>query len=331
MPDKLLFIDGDGTDPYRNLALEECLLDRSAADECVLYLWQNAHTVVIGRNQNCWNECRVEALEADGGRLARRLSGGGAVYHDLGNLNFTFIAPEGIYDLDKQLDVIAAATKTFGIRVEKSGRNDILAEGRKFSGNAYYRNGKKRYHHGTILIDVKMDAMSKYLNVSREKLESKGVASVKSRVVNLAELNPRITIRAMRDALIEAFGAVYGAAPAELPPSAISAPALAEAEERMRSDAWKYGRAADFDFEVSRRFSWGDICLRFRVNDGIVAEAQAYSDAMDAEAIAAIPQLLKGCRFSANAIAESLSSLRCDEDFGAQMAVDIAALIRERF
>lgn len=133
-----------GIDPYENLAVEAALLESVAPDACVLYLWQNRKTVVLGRNQNAWRECKVEALRRDGGCLARRLSGGGAVFQDLGNLNFTFLLPADAFDVAKQQEVILRAVACEGVRAARTGRNDIETGGRKFSGNAFYHaDGRK--------------------------------------------------------------------------------------------------------------------------------------------------------------------------------------------
>ena len=167
MIERIAVYESDGFDPHRNLAIEQHLLETVLGGCCLLYLWRNERTVVIGKNQNAWAECRTTLLSDEGGRLARRLSGGGAVYHDLGNLNFTFLMREEDYDLPRQLSVIQRACTLCGIETEISGRNDLLASGRKFSGNAFYHHEGRAYHHGTLLVDVDADAMSRYLSPSR--------------------------------------------------------------------------------------------------------------------------------------------------------------------
>ena len=250
------------TDPYRNLAAERYLLEHTSAGSVTLYLWQNKNTVVIGRNQNPWAECNMALLRQDGGHLVRRLSGGGAVYHDSGNLNFTFLTDTATYDLDRQLAVIISALASLGIKAEKSGRNDILVDGRKVSGNAFYTSGNKKYHHGTLLIDVKTDVMAKYLTVSPLKLQSKGVSSVKSRVLNLKESCPILTVAALSQALITAFGQIYNSVPQQLGADFFDEAELAKYEAAFRDGAFRLGKHLPFTWQTEARFDWA--ALRWR-------------------------------------------------------------------
>ena len=182
MISSLYIYKSSGLDPFGNLAREQVMLEHGPKDGVILYLWQNENTVVIGRNQNAFKECRVSLLEEEGGKLARRLSGGGAVFHDHGNLNFTFLLPQEDFDVRRQLEVICRACKAFGIPAEISGRNDLTAQGQKFSGNAFYKNGTRAYHHGTLLMNADMSKLGRYLSPPVAKLKAKGVDSVRSRV-----------------------------------------------------------------------------------------------------------------------------------------------------
>ncbi|MBC7959603.1 MAG: lipoate--protein ligase, partial [Vallitaleaceae bacterium] len=278
-------IRSEGFNPYENLALEAYLFEHLEADTCILYLWQNQNTVVIGVNQNAWKECKVQELEADGGHLARRLSGGGAVFHDLGNLNFTFIVKEKDYSVERQLQVIIKACESLGIGAEKSGRNDILVDGKKFSGNAFYHSGENAYHHGTLLINVDMGKLSRYLNVSVDKLTSKGVNSVKSRVTNLKDYCPELTIDLMKERLIVAMEEVYGLKTEILKSQTIDTKGLQELVNTYDSWDWKYGKKLAFEYNLTHRFAWGDIDLQFHMTSGKVIEVAAYSDAMEGEFI----------------------------------------------
>ncbi len=204
---KLQFIVSNQTEPYWNISVENYLVE--TADAVTLYLWRNRRTVVIGQNQNPFSECNVEALEADGGYLMRRKTGGGAVYHDDGNINFSFVVPKALYDQTRQFGVIQRAVESFGLHTELSGRNDILVEGRKFSGNAFSKGRVNDLHHGTILIKGNMDDLARYLKPKPAKLQKHGVASVRSRVVNLSELNPAINAESLVPRLKEAFEVEY--------------------------------------------------------------------------------------------------------------------------
>ena len=268
---KLLYLCTDNTDPYHNLALEQYLTDTVPADTCILYLWQNRHTVVIGRNQNAWQECRTALLEQDGGKLSRRLSGGGAVYHDMGNLNFTFSLPTAEYDLHRQQRVIVEACRSLGIEASFSGRNDILAAGRKFSGNSFYHHNGCSFHNGTLLVSVDMSNLGKYLTPSQRKLQSKGVASVPSRVVNLSELHPGLRISQMQQAMAQAFADVYGLPVTTITESQLDASEIEARRMRFASYDWIYGRAQPFPFSCGARYPWGEITLELQVEGDYVS------------------------------------------------------------
>jgi lipoate-protein ligase A len=346
-----LIVQTRETKPYRNIALEKFLLDGVPRETCVLYLWQNRQTVVIGRNQNAWTECRVAELEREGGFLARRLSGGGAVFHDLGNLNFTFLMPREDYSLERQSSVILQAVRNLGIQAELTGRNDIETGGRKFSGNAFYRGERNAYHHGTLLVRADIEAAGRYLSVSREKIQSKGVESVRSRIVNLAECQPDITVSSLAGSLRAAFVEVYRVKAEELlppfepfsPESALAEPAsgktasledrfpgaaarLAELTAWFSSPEWKYGKNPPFRFKAERRFSWGGVDIRFDVDRNRITGAQIFSDAMDSGFILEAAEKLQDCPFEPQAVAEKLAAL--DPQYRAQ-AADIAAMVFE--
>ena len=271
---------GEGFDPYANLAYEEQLMNRIRPGDAALYLWQNQNTVVIGRNQNAWKECKCDLLEREGGRLARRGSGGGAVFHDLGNLNFTFAASPEVYDLERQLGVVLRALTPLGVEARFSGRNDIItADGRKFSGNAFKHTRTCSMQHGTLLVDVDMGRLGRYLNPSPAKMRAKGVDSVRARVCNLTELRPGLTVDLLRESLVKSFLREYGEA-------RLLAPAdfdIAELRARNASWEWNFGLTPEFDVQLETRFPWGGVELMLRLKQGEVAEVRVYSDAMDAE------------------------------------------------
>ena len=316
---------GDSFDPHYNLAVEQYLLENQPKDSCTLYLWQNQNTVVIGRNQNAWKECRVSALEQDGGKLARRLSGGGAVFHDLGNLNFTFLTSEEHYNVDRQLSVIQEACRGMGIRAEKSGRNDLLAEGRKFSGNAFYQHHGNAYHHGTLLIDTDGEKLQRYLSPPKAKLQSKGVDSVRSRVINLSELSPALTCATMRQAMVTAFETVYGMKAQTVTLTDSDREKIEALRQKNADWQWLFGSRLPLSFECERHFSWGHFQLQLHVESGTVQTAKVYTDALDWQLSAAIEPALAGCRFALQPMQEALRSV-CEP----QMAEDLCQMLEDQ-
>lgn len=316
----------DCTDPYRNLAVEQYLLETVPEDVCILYLWQNRRTVVIGRNQNAWRECRTGQMETDGVFLARRLSGGGAVFHDLGNLNFTFLVRKPGYDLNRQLGVIVEACRLMGIPAERSGRNDVLTGGRKFSGNAFYEHQGRCYHHGTLLVDVDMTAMGRYLSPSKAKLEAKGVSSVRSRVVNLRELKPDLTIEETAARMEEAFQSVYGMGAERLETSALDGACVDALTERNRSWDWLYGRDIPCELRCGKRFPWGEVELRLEVDAGTVRGVTVYTDAMDWALAPAVEGALTGSVFRREELVRRLEGAGLEQSVGA----DLRSLLMEQ-
>ena len=257
------YLETRSTDPYYNLAFEEYVLTHRTEGDYLL-LWQNDNTVVVGRNQNTAEEINADFVEAHHIRVVRRGTGGGAVYHDSGNLNFTFLTDARTYNLARQLEVITGALKSLGINAEKSGRNDILVDGRKVSGNAFYTSGGKKYHHGTLLIDVKTDEMAKYLTVSPLKLQAKGVSSVKSRVLNLKSVCPSLTVPVLQNALVRAFAEIYGSEPQHLSEADFDAAEVARYEAEFKSDAFRLGTRLPFTWQAEARFEWGSFTLAAR-------------------------------------------------------------------
>ncbi len=260
------------------------------AEDEILFLWQNAPTVVIGKNQNSRAECDLEKMAEDGVLLSRRLSGGGAVFHDLGNLCFSFISHKDNHDIARQLSVIAEACRSFGIKADPTGRNDIEADGRKFSGNAFYSVGENKCHHGTVLIASDMGRLSNYLTVSKTKLEAKGIKSVRSRVVNLTELVPDITVEDFERAIISAFA----------PDMTLPMPdekLYLDRAEFLSSREWLLGEDPDFSDEITCKTDEGEFTLHLDVKHGIVKACVIYTDSLDTEAAEKISARVVGKRF----------------------------------
>lgn len=312
---------GDG---WLNLARDGYFLENNKKGDVILYFYVNKNAVIIGRNQNAWKECSIANMDADGVQLVRRHSGGGAVFHDNGNLNFSFITDEKHYDLNRQMRVILNAVSKLGLKAELSGRNDITVDGKKFSGNAFSLAKGNRSHHGTILVNADLTKLSNYLCVSKEKMRSKGIDSVRARVCNICELSSGLTVEAMRRLVIESFIEEYGASSEYV----FDGTALAEVEERrerLASWEWRFGKTPQFDFETDKRFSFGDTQIYFNLRDGVIRETKVYSDCLDTELTTEIENALTGVHFRKEEIKAALSKMK-DQSIAAELAEHFCSL-----
>lgn len=300
------------TDPYYNLALEKHLASQTTGT--TLMLWQNASSVIMGRNQNVWAEVDTAYCKQNHITIARRESGGGAVYHDLGNLNYTIFAPRSSFDIQRQTGVIVQALWRLGIAAEPSGRNDILVGGRKVSGSAF-SYGSTSIQHGTMLADVNFERMRHSLTPSTLKLKAKGVASVRSRVTNLCETHPEASIASLIDAIYQAFCSEYGHTPLNAAPQH---PDVDTLRAQFADPAFVFNATPPFDVALQQRFDWGLLSLCFSVQKGIVQHTACYSDALDPDMIQALPPLFEGKAYPQD-IPAALegSKLACAQDIQA--------------
>ncbi|MGK3142301.1 lipoate--protein ligase A [Pantoea sp. C2G6] len=309
----------ESNDPWFNLAVEECIFRQMPATQRVLFLWRNAETVVIGRAQNPWKECNTRRMAEDGIRLARRSSGGGAVFHDLGNCCFTFMAGKPEYDKSVSTAIILRALASLGVVAEASGRNDLVvptADGaRKISGSAYRETPDRGFHHGTILLDADLSRLADYLNPDAKKLQAKGITSVRARVTNLVELIPGISYQAICSAVTDAFFEHFSARcePEYISPDALpDLPGFEQQFARQSSWEWNFGQAPDFSHLLDQRFAWGGVEIHFDVERGRITRCQIFSDSLNPAPLEALAQRLKGIVYRPDALEAVITTLVAD-------------------
>lgn len=298
--DNNLIIQSNSYDAYSNLALEEYILRYMFQEKkVILLLWQNDNAVIIGRNQNARNECNFEAMKKYGTKLVRRNTGGGAVYHDKGNLNFSILCPIECYDIMRSIEVIRRAIGTLGIVAEYSGRNDLLVKGYKFSGNAFLTNGEMGLHHGTILINSDFKIMEEVLKTPKEKLEPKGIDSIKSRVINLNKLCKFVTVESVSKSIMDEFIREYGCKDCGL----VNAQQVLDEQKsenfhklvkKYSSEDWNMGYNFNYNYVVKKHFEWGQCEIRLLIKEGIIERNCIYSDSLFPNQISKIEKGLNG-------------------------------------
>ena len=328
----MLFIDNKGiTDPRINLAIEEYALKNLDINETYLLFYINEPSIIIGKNQNTIEEINTEYVEKNGIHVVRRLSGGGAVYHDLGNLNFSFITKddgESFHNFRKFTEPVVNALRKLGVNAELSGRNDLLAEGRKISGNAQFSTRGRMFSHGTLLFDSEIESVVSALNVKKDKIESKGIKSIRSRVANISEfLSEKVKIEEFRTLLLKNIFEGLD----EIPEYVLTEQDWEKihelSKERYQNWDWNYGKSPKFNLQHSHRFPVGQVDVRFEVNKGIIENCKIYGDFFGVGDVAEIEDKLTGLKYERSQIAGALEGVEIKHYFGNISKEDFINLI----
>ncbi len=312
------FLTNPSTDPWYNMSFDEYCLGQYLSDDGFFYLWRNAPSVIIGLNQNAYSEVNLAYLEERGIRLARRVTGGGAVYHDLQNLNYTFVGR------DVSPRPMVEALRRLGVPAELTGRNDIYVDGRKVSGYARRVQNDRQIVHGTLMYDVDLDTLIRVLDVPGSKLEAKGIASVRSRVGNLKEYLPQFpTLDAFQAALQEVLAGEDGPLPFE---DWRRAEVQRISDEKFSTWDWIYGRSRQADIVRSARLACGTVEARLSLDRGVLTELSFGGDFLGGEDAEGLARSLVGQRFSRPVLAAVLTAEEPARYFDGVCADDLLAL-----
>src|SRR5690625_3485208 len=328
------FIDNKGiTDPSINLALEEYVLQNFAESDTYLLFYINEPSIIVGRNQNTVEEINTDYVEKNNIQVVRRLSGGGAVYHDLGNLNFSFITKddgESFHDFEKFTKPVVEALNQIGVPAKLEGRNDLLVEGRKFSGNAQYATKGRMFNHGTIMFDSEVEHVVAALNVQSEKIKSHGIKSIRSRVANISEfLEEKVTMDEFKALLIMyIFNVDYVS---EVPRHELTDEDWEHvhniSNERYKKWEWNYGKSPAFNVRQSHKFDSGLLDIRLDVKKGIIENCIIYGDFFGLGDVSVLENKLTGVRHERKAIEEALKDIDVPYYLGKISEEDLINLI----
>ncbi|KWU65701.1 lipoate--protein ligase [Priestia megaterium] len=317
----MLFIDNQKNyDPRINLAIEEYALKHLDINETYLLFYINEPSIIIGKNQNTIEEINTKYVEDQQIHVVRRLSGGGAVYHDKGNLNFSFITKDdgnSFHNFKKFTEPVVEALKKLGVNAELSGRNDLMAEGRKISGNAQFSTKGRMFSHGTLLFDSEIENVVSALRVKKDKIESKGIKSIRNRVANISEfLEQKVTVEEFREMLLRyIFDGEEN----------ITEYKLTEkdwetihqiSKERYQSWDWNYGKSPKFNLQHSHRFPVGQIDVRLEVNKGKIDACTIYGDFFGVGDVREVQGKLTGVRYEKASIEQALEDIDIPHYFG---------------
>lgn len=306
----MIIYRNNNTDPSFNLATEEYLLNN--ANEDIFMLWRDEASVIIGKNQNAYAELDVDYVENNNIKVVRRLTGGGAVFHDLGNVNFTFITAgeSSVLNFEKFTQPIIEAIKTLGCEnVYLSGRNDIMMDGLKISGNAQTSYNGKTLHHGTLLYSADMSKLVKALRVDEEKIKSKGIKSVRNRVGNIKELlNTDMDVQEFMEYLEKYVSSQYSEQICVFSVEQIR-DIQSLADEKYSTWEWNFGKSKEYVAEKKKRYDFGIVCVSLTAENGVIKDIKIMGDFFGVKDITDIEKNLTGCRVGKTELLLCLSNL----------------------
>lgn len=293
------YLTNCSTDPYFNLAFDEYCLENVKSGQPYFFLWRNRPSVIVGLNQNVYSEVNLEYLDAHGITLARRVTGGGAVYHDLQNLNYTIIGAH------PSPEPFVEALRKLGVDAQLTGRNDIFVDGRKCSGYARRVSHGQEIIHGTLMYDVDLETLSHVLDTPFSKMNAKGIASVKSRVCNLKDHLPAM---ASLDELQAALQDILSGGDQPLPPDIVPLDEVqALSDSKFSTWDFVYGRSKEAGFTRSVKLSCGTVSADFKVEGGVLTHLVFWGDFLFDEPASGLAEKLVGHRFTPSEISEALA------------------------